>query len=189
MIVDCFDSFTYNIYHSLSSLEVADVQVIRYDKLNDFDFNGYTHLVLSPGPGIPQEYPLIQSFLDSGQFKTVLGVCLGMQYLVTSYGGKLKRLHAPMHGVESKLVIKSPGVLFRGIGEGMSVGHYHSWVASEECFPHDDFQITSTDTSGNIMSIESKNKPLFGVQFHPESILTTKGSSVFKNWLTGTKSF
>ncbi|HAW51871.1 MAG TPA: aminodeoxychorismate/anthranilate synthase component II [Flavobacteriales bacterium] len=189
LIIDCFDSFTYNIFHYLDELNSGHCDVVRYDKLDVRTLSEYTHLVISPGPGLPDEYPNIKtalSALDPGM--PVLGVCLGLQCIVQFYGGTLERLDSVKHGVESQLHFQSESVLFQGIKEPMKIGHYHSWIASDRNFPDDVLRVTSRNDEGFIMSLQHRSLPLFAVQFHPESVMTENGKRLIKNWLLKAKS-
>lgn len=185
-IVDCFDSFTYNIFHYLDRLNQGKVKVIRYDELDSFSFENYSHIVFSPGPGLPKDYPLINNILDKFQGrKSILGVCLGMQHIAVHAGANLNKLSSVKHGISSTLEVYNPTLLFKGIEKDIEIGHYHSWVVSKDNFPKDVFHVSSKDSDENIMSIESPDISTYGVQFHPESILTPNGSKIFENWLKG----
>lgn len=189
LIIDCFDSFTYNIFHYLDELNSGNCDVVRYDKLELSILADYSHLVISPGPGLPDEYPKIQQVLNQLDSRTpVLGVCLGLQCIVQYFGGKLERLDTVRHGVESELNFSADSLLFQGLTSPMKVGHYHSWIASEKNFPEEYLKITSRNESGLIMSIEHRSLPIFAVQFHPESVMTENGKTLIKNWLTRIKS-
>jgi anthranilate synthase component 2 len=189
LIIDCFDSFTYNIFHYLDELNSGNCAVVRYDKLNPEALSDYTHLVISPGPGLPDEYPKIQAALNQIEpNKVVLGVCLGLQCIVEHFGGKLEQLGSVQHGLESMLIFNAKSLLFRDLKSPLKIGHYHSWVASEKGFPNDVLNISSRNEAGLIMSIEHRTRPIFAVQFHPESVMTENGKLMLKNWLEGTKS-
>ena len=188
LIIDCFDSFTYTIFHYLDELNSGNCDVVRYDKLDLTELPNYSHLVISPGPGLPDEYPDIQRVLkrlDSGT--SVLGVCLGLQCIVTYFGGSLERLETVKHGIESRLVINADSILFRDLKSPMKIGHYHSWAASEKDFPETALSITSRNDDGLIMSVEHNSFPIYAVQFHPESVMTESGKILLRNWLTGPK--
>lgn len=187
-IVDCFDSFTYNIFHYLDRLNNGEVKVIRYNELGTFSFENYSHIVFSPGPGLPKDYPLIDEILEKFQGrKNILGICLGMQHIAVHAGAKLTKLNSVKHGISSVLEIYKPSVLFNGIEKDVEIGHYHSWVVSEDNFPKDVFSVSSKDLDGNIMSIEAPGISTYGVQFHPESVLTSNGLKIFENWLADAK--
>ena len=189
LILDCFDSFTYNIFHYLDELNSGNCDVVRYDRLDLNVLSDYSHYVISPGPGLPDEYPLIQTLLkkiDPG--KPVLGVCLGLQSIVMFFGGSVERLGKVQHGVETTLNFNTNSLLFKGLSSPIKIGHYHSWVASEKNFPIRELEITSRNEAGYIMSVEHRLRPVFALQFHPESVMTEHGKMMLKNWLEGTKS-
>ena len=183
LIVDCFDSFTYNLHHYLEELIGSECAVIRYDDFNPEDSLKYSHVVLSPGPGLPEQYPLIQDFLNNAKATKVLGVCLGLQCMVEHEDGMLKQLKKVKHGVSSFLKVEGKPDLFKNLIGPIEIGHYHSWVADENSFPSSKFEITSRNTDGNIMSIAHVEYPWTAVQFHPESIMTPFGKTILKNWL------
>ncbi len=184
LIVDCYDSFTYNIFHYLEELNDGNCTVIRYDAFNPSSVSEYSHVVLSPGPGLPKDYPLIQQYLSFKEdSQIVLGVCLGLQSIAVYYKGQLERLENVRHGLSGNLIIKKESSLFNGMSSGFEIGHYHSWVVSDQKFPEEDLIITSRSSKGLIMSFEHSSLPIFAVQFHPESILTENGKLLLKNWL------
>ncbi len=183
LIVDCFDSFTYNIHHYIDSILDGHCDVIRYDKFVNSVLDNYSHVVLSPGPGLPEHYPklndLINSFPDD---KSLLGICLGMQSICTAFGGRLNQLDSVKHGVDSQISHDYTSILYQSIPEVFNIGHYHSWVVSEDSMPHD-FNITARNEDGLIMSFQHQNRKIFGVQYHPESVLTEFGHKILKNWI------
>lgn len=182
-IIDNYDSFTYNLVHYLEELG-GKVTVFRNDEFDMEELEPFHKIVLSPGPGIPEEAGLlkqvIRHFFSS---KSILGICLGQQAIGEVFGGSLINLDKVYHGVASKVI---PSVndeqLFKEVPEEFEVGRYHSWVVSAEDFP-DDLEITSTDENGQIMSLRHRKFDLKGVQFHPESVLTPHGKTILKNWL------
>jgi anthranilate synthase component 2 len=189
LIIDCFDSFTYNLFHYLDELNSGSCDVVRYDKLDVSILSRYSHLVISPGPGLPDEYPLIQQVLIRLDPDTsVLGVCLGLQCIVQFFGGSLERLDTVRHGIESSLDFNTTSILFKDLSSPMKIGHYHSWIASEKNFPEEFLKITSRNDAGLIMSVEHHTLPIFAVQFHPESVMTENGKMLIKNWLARVKS-
>ncbi len=184
LIVDCFDSFTYNIFHYLEHLNGGNCQVIRYDVFDPDNVAEFTHVVLSPGPGLPLDYPLIQDYLKVKKpYQSVLGVCLGLQAIAVFFKANRSQLNVVQHGLAGKLTFKESSPLFNGLSSGFEIGQYHSWVVSESNFPVRDLKITSTTSKGLIMSIEHRSLPLYAVQFHPESVLTENGRQILKNWL------
>ena len=136
LIVDCFDSFTYNLFHYLDELNEGSCRVIRYDSFQPEDAAEYDRVVLSPGPGLPKDYPGIFRFLELRRpSQPLLGVCLGHQCIGVHYGGRLRQLDKVLHGVESVLKIDSSSALFRSIENNCTIGHYHSWVIDEDAIP------------------------------------------------------
>ena len=183
LIIDCFDSFTYNIFHYLDSLNEGNCEVLRYDGLSPSALEGFTHLVISPGPGLPSEYPLLSDVINKAKEGVrLLGVCLGLQAIVLHFGGRLINLQEVLHGVSSRLDFDPDCPLFTSIGPDLEIGHYHSWVASDKDLPKE-FRVSSRDESGSIMSLEHRHLPIHAVQFHPESVMTTGGQVMLKNWL------
>ena len=180
-VVDNFDSFTYNLVHYLEDLN-AEVVVQRNNNL-DFDIIGLCDaIVLSPGPGIPDEAgdlkKVIETFQDS---KPILGVCLGHQAIGEVFGGTLRNLSKVYHGVTGDIKV-TDNKLFEGLGKEVIVGRYHSWVVNKE-LPAS-IMVTSVDENGEVMSIQHKTKNIVGIQFHPESILTPNGKQILNNWVT-----
>jgi len=184
LIVDCFDSFSYNLFHYLEKLNYGNCKVVRYDAFIPEDTSVYSHVVLSPGPGLPNDYPLIQKYLKiKNKKQSVLGVCLGLQSIAVFYKGELERLNNVRHGLSGKLQLKDESPLFKGLSSGFKIGHYHSWVVSEVNFPEKELKVTSRTSDGLIMSVEHRTLPLYALQFHPESILTENGRLLLKNWI------
>lgn len=183
LILDNYDSFTYNIAHIIRELG-AEVDIFRNDKISLHDVDRYDKVLLSPGPGIPSEagilLPLIKRFAPT---KSILGVCLGEQALGEVFGATLTNLDRVYHGVESTIKITVDDPLFSGLGNEFRAGRYHSWVVSAENFPSE-LEITAIEQeSGQIMALRHRVYDVRGVQFHPESILTPRGKQIIKNWL------
>lgn len=183
LIIDNYDSFTYNIVHSIRSLNSAPLAVQRNDAVSLSDAEQATHLIFSPGPGIPSEAGMMPKLLkEFSQSKSILGICLGHQAIGETFGGSLKCLSKPFHGIESVIELDTSDPLFSELPTSISVGRYHSWVIREENLPLD-LKVTARDQNGLIMAIAHKTLPVFGVQFHPESIMTQTGNLIFKNFL------
>ncbi len=183
VVIDNYDSFTYNLVHYLEDLN-CQVTVFRNDEFDIDELQTFDKILLSPGPGIPDEAGLlkevIQKYADS---KCILGVCLGQQAIGEVFGGTLTNLEKVYHGVATKIKITNPDeVLFRDLPNEFEVGRYHSWVVSNENFPND-LIITSIDENGQIMSLKHSIYDIRGVQFHPESVLTPKGKKILNNWV------
>ena len=182
VIIDNFDSFTFNIVNLLKSLGHLSINVFRNNRVK-FDFlDRASHIVISPGPGIPCEAGKTLEVIDKYyKSKPILGVCLGHQAIGQYLGFKLVQLDRPAHGVATKIKTTNyDSKLFLGLPTSIEVGRYHSWIIQGQV---EDAFTSSVDDDNNIMSIEHKNYPLFGVQFHPESILSTSGAIIMKNFI------
>ena len=160
------------------------VDVFRNDQIALEQVKAYDKIILSPGPGIPEEagllLPLIKEYASS---KSILGVCLGHQAIGESFGGKLVNLDKVYHGIATPITITNPeSEILKGLGETISVGRYHSWIVSEQGLPAD-LEITAVDDNGFIMGLQHKTFDVQGVQFHPESVLTPDGEKMMRNWL------
>ena len=178
LLIDFYDSFTFNLAHYLEALEV-DLIVKRYDHVTASDFYQINAIVLSPGPGLPQEKHGLNEILERSVGKVpILGVCLGMQALVQYLGGTLKNQELVKHGVAERIDIRTETILFKGLNQEIEVGLYHSW---QVCCP--DEWITAHSKVGIPMAIELPEKMVYAVQFHPESIMTPNGMSILRNFL------
>jgi len=183
LVIDNYDSFTYNLVHLVNELG-RDVEVWRNDKFELADVEQFDHILLSPGPGIPEEAGLLLDVIKTyAPTKSIFGVCLGQQAIAEAFGGKLLNLGRPMHGIATPInVLDKDEVLFKECPEVINVGRYHSWVVDNKGLP-DCFVITATDASDEIMALRHKDLDVRGVQFHPESVLTDHGKQMMKNWL------
>jgi anthranilate synthase component II len=187
LVFDNYDSFTYNLVHLVEKIIHEKVEVHRNDQIPLEKVKEYDKIILSPGPGIPEEagllLPLIKEYASS---KSILGVCLGHQAIGEAFGGKLINLSSVFHGVATPVKVKSEKLktsdLFEGLPDQIDVGRYHSWVVSKENFPND-LEITAEDENGMIMGLQHKTFDVQGVQFHPESVLTPNGETIMRNWL------
>lgn len=183
-LVDNYDSFTYNLVHLIEQCMDNRVEVIPNDNERLNDLSGYDAIVLSPGPGLPQESGrLMEVIAANASTKKMLGVCLGHQALALHFGAVLENLNQVHHGERSpsKLLIENDP-MFQGMNFPMQIGRYHSWVASRKNFPQC-LKVITTDDEGQIMSFRHRELPIVGVQFHPESILTDQGKQMITNWL------
>jgi anthranilate synthase component II len=183
VIIDNYDSFTYNLVHYLEDLN-CHVTVFRNDEFDIEELQPFDKIVLSPGPGIPEEAGLLKDVIKIySSTKSILGICLGQQAIAEVFGGSLINLEKVYHGVASKInIIVNDEKLFEGFEKQIEVGRYHSWVADKKTFPHI-LEITSLDENGQIMSLRHKKFDVRAVQFHPESILTPKGKTILENWV------
>jgi len=170
--------------HLVEKIQHAKVDVCTNDAICLEDINKYDKIILSPGPGIPEEAGLLKSLIkEFASTKSILGICLGHQAIGEVFGAKLKNLKTVYHGVSTNIKIHSPTPnLFYGLSEIEKVGRYHSWVIDETTIP-ESLSVTATDENDYIMAIQHKTFDVQGVQFHPESILTPCGETILKNWL------
>lgn len=183
LVLDNYDSFTYNLVHYIEANNY-EVDVFRNDEISLEEVNKYNTIVLSPGPGLPKDAGVLEELIKVyAPSKKILGVCLGMQAIGEVYGGQLKNLNTVFHGVASTLnVTNTNDLLFKNLPKQFEVGRYHSWVISRNHFP-EVLDITSVEEHNQIMSIKHKEYNLYGVQFHPESILTEHGKEIINNFL------
>ena len=183
LLIDNYDSFTYNLVHLLQELGMT-ADVFRNDRIQADEVNDYTHILLSPGPGLPANAGIMPEVIKRyGSSKSILGVCLGHQAIGEAYGASLYNLAEVKHGVTSIISLneRSKG-LFKGLPEKIRVTHYHSWAIKSDILP-EDLVVTSVDSDGIIMSVSHRNHNVHGVQFHPESIMTEFGKEILNNWI------
>jgi len=184
IIIDNYDSFTYNLVHYLEDLN-AEVTVYRNDEFELSELEKFDKILLSPGPGIPEEAGLLKQVIQKyAPTKSILGICLGLQAIGEVFGGNLINLEKVYHGVATKVSKVSDDFIFNEIPDEMEVGRYHSWSVSTENFP-DVLEITSVDENGQVMSLKHKTYDVRGVQYHPESVLTPYGKKILENWIRG----
>ena len=188
LVFDNYDSFTYNLVHLVEKITHKKVDVFFNDQIALENINKYNKIILSPGPGIPEEagllLPLIKMYAP---MKSILGVCLGHQAIGQAFGATLTNLSTVYHGVASNIIVEKNQIevddsLFKGLPATFEVGRYHSWVVDTNNFPTD-LEITATDENGYVMAMKHKIFDVQGVQFHPESILTPSGEMILSNWL------
>ena len=182
LVIDNYDSFTYNLVHYLEDLG-CEVNVFRNDQFNLKDVEVYDKILLSPGPGIPDEAGLLKLLIkEYAATKSILGVCLGQQAIAEVFGGELINLDTVFHGVATSITITAESdYLFKGLNKTIEVGRYHSWVVNPklpECLI-----ATSFDAQNQIMSLKHLEYDVRAVQFHPESVLTPDGKQILKNWV------
>lgn len=184
LVLDNYDSFTYNLVHYIREHPDCSVEVYRNDKISLEQVAGYDRIVLSPGPGLPDEAGILKDIVRRyASTKKILGVCLGMQAIGEVFGGRLVNLQQVYHGVATPIYrSEKDDPVFEGIPDEFTAGRYHSWVIDEVDFPAA-LTITSRDEQGHIMSIRHREYPVFGLQFHPESILTPHGKEMIFNFL------
>jgi len=181
LVIDNYDSFTFNLVHYLEDLG-AEVVVKRNDQITLEEVANYNKILLSPGPGIPDEAGLLKQIIEMyGATKSILGVCLGQQAIGEVYGGTILNLEQVYHGVATTIGITKQDYLFKDLPNELEVGRYHSWVVNAdlpECL-----EATSFDENKQVMSLRHKEFDVRAVQFHPESVLTPMGKQILKNWL------
>lgn len=182
-MIDNYDSFVYNLVHYIKEFE-PDVTVWRNDQFALDEVAEFDKIVLSPGPGIPEEAGQLKAVVEKyAASKSILGVCLGQQAIGEVFGGTLLNLDQVFHGVGTQVEqLVEDESLFAGLPKSFQVGRYHSWVVARTGFP-EDLEITAIDDTGQIMALRHREYDLRGVQFHPESVLTPNGKSMIKNWL------
>lgn len=181
LVIDNYDSFVFNLVHYLEELG-CEVTVKRNDQLSLCEPDKYQKIVLSPGPGIPDEAGLMKQIIEKyAPTKSILGVCLGQQAIGEVFGGKLINLDKVYHGVATPVTIIEDDILFKNMPKKFEVGRYHSWVVQSPL--PEDLIITSVDENGQIMSLRHKKYDVRGVQYHPESVLTPFGKTILLNWI------
>lgn len=183
LLLDNYDSFTYNLLHVVKELGATDVEVFRNDEIELDEVERFDKIILSPGPGVPEEsgllLPIIKRFAPT---KSILGVCLGHQAIGEAFGANLENLKEVYHGIQSPVKIVKDDLLFTGLKKELLVGRYHSWVVSNNNFPQC-LEITALSEEGQIMALRHKTYRVHGIQFHPESVLTPQGKEIIKNFL------
>ena len=184
LILDNYDSFTYNIAHYVDENPNYKAIVIRNDAITLEEVNKFNTIILSPGPGLPKDAGIMNALIKKyASTKKILGVCLGMQAIGEVFGGKLKNMETVYHGVASPIKISEKNtIIYKGLPNSFMVGRYHSWIIHKKSFP-DILKITAQTKQDEIMSIKHKEYAVFGVQYHPESILTEYGKEIIFNFL------
>lgn len=181
-IIDNYDSFVYNLSHLVKELG-AEVSVLRNDQFRMEELEAFDKILLSPGPGVPEEAGLLLDVIRTyAGKKPILGVCLGEQAIGEVYGAQLSNLDTVFHGIQSPVTVSVPDYLFEGLPQHFPVGRYHSWVVDRKDLP-DCLEVTATSDEGYIMALRHQTLDVRGVQFHPESVLTPDGKQLIGNWL------
>lgn len=182
VIIDNYDSFTYNLSHLIKEIG-AEVTVIRNDQFTLNQLERFDKIVLSPGPGIPSEAGLLLDVIKTYKgHKPILGVCLGHQAIGEVFGGTLENLSDVFHGVATDGTQFSNDYIFDSLPKRITMGRYHSWVVSRENFPTC-LEVTAVSDEGQIMALKHKNYDIHGIQFHPESVLTPEGKTILRNFI------
>ena len=184
IVIDNYDSFVYNLVHYLEELD-CEVTVLRNDQFRVEDLDSFDKILLSPGPGIPDEAGLLKEVIKTyATSKSILGVCLGQQAIGEVFGGSLLNLDEVFHGVATTIsIIQEDSILFKNLPSSIDVGRYHSWVVSQDNFPSS-LEVTAVDANNQIMALRHREFDIRAVQFHPESVLTPDGKTIIKNWVT-----
>jgi anthranilate synthase component 2 len=183
LVLDNYDSFTYNLVHLVEKVTGLSIDVYRNDQISLPAVDIYDRIILSPGPGLPKDAGIMPELLNAYHHrKSIFGVCLGMQAIGEFYGGTLSNLKRVCHGQAIPLVHQQEG-LFEHCPPQFLTGRYHSWVVNKDNLPQQ-LQITATDPDGHIMALKHTRDDVCGVQFHPESILSEYGEQIFKNWFS-----
>lgn len=185
IIIDNYDSFTYNLVQIVNEIQDESPQVKRNDEVTIDEVASYDHIILSPGPGLPYEAGLLKPIIkELGATHKIFGVCLGLQAIGEVYGGKLKNLNRVFHGIQSQFVQTDvASVIFDQVPKTFEAGRYHSWVVDRESV-EDRLLITAVDEHGEVMAAQHSEHHVYGVQFHPESIMTPEGARMVANFLS-----
>lgn len=183
LLIDNYDSFTYNLHYVVKQF-VSNVVVVKNDKIDFSTMDKYDKILISPGPGIPDEAGELKRFINTFKNqKNILGVCLGLQAIVEVFGGQLKNLDRVYHGVATPVEVCKEDIIFHQIPKIFEAGRYHSWVMDSKACDTPLIEITAKDEQDEVMAIKIKDLSIRGVQFHPESILTPIGKQLLKNWV------
>lgn len=184
LLLDNYDSFTYNLVQYLEELTDEEVVVAKNDAITLHQVDEFDTIILSPGPGLPQEAGIMNALLKTySSRKKILGVCLGHQAIIESFGGRIHNLENVFHGVATKIYkTENESILFKDLPNTYMAGRYHSWSAAGKEIPND-LEVTGVDDNGDIMAVQHKSWPVYGVQYHPESIMTAFGKKILANFL------
>jgi anthranilate synthase component 2 len=188
LIIDNYDSFTYNLVHMVEDITGEHPSVFRNDEISIDAINAFDLILLSPGPGIPDEAGILKEVIKTyAATKPIFGVCLGLQAITEVFGGSLENLDSVFHGVATTMKITNfDAVIYNGIPTEFEAARYHSWIASLKDFPPE-LEITAVDEYGDIMSLQHKSYNISAVQYHPESILTPLGEQIVRNFIEANK--
>lgn len=187
LLIDNYDSFTYNLSQYLEEEGGEDVEVTvwRNDQFDIDDVERFDKIVLSPGPGVPDEAGLLKAVIRRyAPTKSILGVCLGEQAIGEVFGAEIYNLNTVFHGIQSSVRIVAPDYIFDNLSDSIKVGRYHSWVVGKEDFPAE-LEVTAVSDEGQVMALKHRRYDVHGIQFHPESILTPEGRTIIRNFIYG----
>ena len=184
LILDNYDSFTYNLVHMVEKITGNFPSVFRNNEITVEEVNYYDMIMLSPGPGIPDEAGILKAVIKRyAGIKPIFGVCLGLQAITEVFGGKIINLEDVFHGVATEMIVTDPSAtIFKEVSKNFLAARYHSWAATDEGFPKE-LKVTARDEDGSIQAIEHSIFPISAVQFHPESILTDVGEQLVTNFI------
>lgn len=187
LVIDNYDSFTYNLVQYIERIAGTEVTVARNDKITLDEVAAFDKIVISPGPGIPDEAGISKALIRRyGPEKSILGVCLGHQAIAEAYGGSIRNLDTVYHGVSSEIEQVVPDEpLFQEIPVKFDAGRYHSWIVEQDTLPGS-LEVTARSSNGDVMALRHREHDVRGVQFHPESVLTEFGGMMIKNWIDAT---
>jgi anthranilate synthase component 2 len=193
LLIDNYDSFTYNLLQIVEENSVMEYEVLKYDEIDSETISRFDKVLISPGPGIPDDFPNLEKWVrEFGDKKSFLGICLGHEAIALAYEAKLRKLDGVFHGISKKTtVLKTDEYIFRGLPEVFEVGLYHSWALDELSFPNEldvtakAYEVAMDSKGGQeiIMAFSHRKYDCKGLQFHPESIMTKVGEKILKNWL------
>lgn len=187
LLIDNYDSFTYNLSQYLEEEGGEDVEVTvwRNDQFDIDDVERFDKIVLSPGPGVPDEAGLLKAVIRRyAPTKPILGVCLGEQAIGEVFGAEIYNLNTVFHGIQSGVRIVASDYIFDNLSDSIKVGRYHSWVVGKEDFPAE-LEVTAVSEEGQVMALKHRRYDVHGIQFHPESILTPEGRTIIRNFIYG----
>lgn len=185
LLIDNHDSFVYNLAQQVEETGLCSLGVISYDDVDEEKIKEYDKFIISPGPGVPDDFPKLQDFILRFYLtKDILGVCMGFEAIALAFGGEIYSSGKVFHGYSKQTKITDPGnYIFKDIPQQFEAGCYHSWILNKETFP-DDLNITAIAEDGIIMALSHRKYNLVGFQYHPESIMTKYGKQMILNWLT-----
>ena len=183
LVLDNYDSFTYNLVHLVEKVSEMPFEVHRNDKIALNDVGAFDKILLSPGPGLPKDAGIMPELIRTySSTKSIFGVCLGLQAIGEAFGAKLKNLDKVYHGIATPIQLTNKDIIFGNCPKQFTVGRYHSWVIDNNTLPST-LQVTAVDEQNNIMAVKHEQFNVRGVQFHPESILSEYGEVIIRNWL------
>lgn len=183
LVLDNYDSFTYNLVQYIQEILGHDIDVIRNDQITIDEVNEYDAIILSPGPGLPKDAGIMPELIKQyAHRKAIFGVCLGHQAIGEAFGGEVYNLSQVYHGIETPMQVTNADILFENIPQQFNAGRYHSWSVRKENLP-DCFEVTAEAEDGTVMAMRHKSYNVRGVQFHPESVMTEHGKQMLRNWL------